>query len=770
MREVLTRCEKIFERTFKEANESVSSYQAEGHEKQDGAGEVPLGLLQPMNNVRLNYLAGVISQAKLDSFHRMLYVALRGNVFFEMQQIDKAIQDPITKIDEQKSVFLIFFSGEQARSRILRLCSSFNASVYPYPETQEEHRKNLDEIEQRLLTIDTVQSAALEQRKEKLNQIQKSLKGWMQFIQREQAIYEVLNRFRDDQYAQCLIGEGWLPVCSVPLVQKRLSELSQHSSSQLGIVMNILRTKKNPPSFIRRTKFSEAIQEVVDSYGVANYREVNPALLSLFTFPFLFGLMFGDVGHGLILFLVGLVLVIFEKKFAKMQNEMLDYLYFGRYLILVMGLIAAFCGLMYNEMFSLSMNIFGFAHKCSALDKQCAVNSTYIIGVSPIWRQSNNYLTETNSIKMKLSIIVGVLHMLGGIILSLINAITRKSLLDIVFEFIPQFLLLLSLFGYLCFLVILKWLQPFSIYSDTNTSNKPQLIKTMIDMFLSLGKVEDDAKLFNGQAQLQVFLVVLDLFCILWMLIPKPIILIVLNNREKKKKASKERMLSQTTSPVFKPSKLRTSITAKQQQQIKKGKKEQGLNLNQYQAVQLDQQVAPQIGLGVEQLPAPLSVNENEQEQEKEKEKEKEKDDTQKSGKENQSSDPMKLNSLKTGYYQSQSQSKLLQADHPSSKLINSQSLLLSKVTSPLSHSKTSQSGIDSNESPSNSQQSSSNQTQTSQSSSSTRFPELPVQPGTPESFGSSFHNSPLSDSLLKKKERPQYSEDKQKEKDNSSE
>ncbi|KAA6374437.1 MAG: hypothetical protein EZS28_030035, partial [Streblomastix strix] len=35
MREVLTRCEKIFERTFKEANESVSSYQAEGHEKQD---------------------------------------------------------------------------------------------------------------------------------------------------------------------------------------------------------------------------------------------------------------------------------------------------------------------------------------------------------------------------------------------------------------------------------------------------------------------------------------------------------------------------------------------------------------------------------------------------------------------------------------------------------------------------------------------------------------------------------------------------------------
>ncbi|KAA6383974.1 MAG: hypothetical protein EZS28_020500, partial [Streblomastix strix] len=45
---------------------------------------------------------------------------------------------------------------EQARSRILRLCSSFNANVYPYPETPDEHRKNLEEIEQRLQTIDTI--------------------------------------------------------------------------------------------------------------------------------------------------------------------------------------------------------------------------------------------------------------------------------------------------------------------------------------------------------------------------------------------------------------------------------------------------------------------------------------------------------------------------------------------------------------------------------------------------------------------------------------
>jgi len=44
---------------------------------------------------------------------------------------------------------------------------------------------------------------------------------------------------------------------------------------------------------------------LVDSYAVNTYRELNPAPYAVATFPFLFAVMFGDLGHGLIVAIAG---------------------------------------------------------------------------------------------------------------------------------------------------------------------------------------------------------------------------------------------------------------------------------------------------------------------------------------------------------------------------------------------------------------------------------------------------------------------------------
>jgi len=74
----------------------------------------------------------------------------------------------------------------------------------------------------------------------------------------------------------------------------------------------------------------------------------------------------------------------------------------------------------------------------------------YAFGVDPAWHMASNDLLFFNSMKMKMSVILGIIHMTWGICLRGVNCFYQDSGfgLDFFAEFLPMLIFDLAFFGY----------------------------------------------------------------------------------------------------------------------------------------------------------------------------------------------------------------------------------------------------------------------------------------------------------------------------------
>ena len=475
----------------------------------------------------LQFISGVILAEHELKLRRTVFRVSYGLGLSTFWDVDPEIFEKInTNSDEvaaPKKIFTIFLKssddgGESGSNnylfgKLIRICDALGATRYQTPPTRDI-QKVLQEIENEIRKMETILD---EQKNTIVSLIQNKIGTKVQpgkyslyrlFFKKQKEIY--LNLCKCKATNTFFQGEIWVLDKKLDDIINVFIERSKINPNFQGA--NLIKIEKgkgevlNPPTFIDANEFIWPFQEIVNTYGIPRYQEINPTVFNIVTFPFLFGIMFGDIGHGFILLMFAIYMCVFSDSIKNNKKSLMRPLIQGRWLFLLMGIFAFYCGWIYNEFFSVALPIFGGScynkhipairtEKTTSLEwLRTSKDCVYPFGMDPKWQMSTNELSFHNSVKMKLAVIIGVFHMLFGIVLKGINCLHFGNKLGFIFEFIPQIIFMTILFGYMDAMIFIKWTIDWTVAvplpdKGANTKYAPSIISNLMNIFLKGGSV-----------------------------------------------------------------------------------------------------------------------------------------------------------------------------------------------------------------------------------------------------------------------------------------
>ena len=512
------------------------------------------------NFFKINYIAGLCNSEDKLKISKLIFRKGRDRAipnFFEIKikENDRGVQEHF----KNKVIFLICIQGEFLINKIKELLKLFNCSEYEFTHNANlfdelnkvnkqimEEKKLYSEGKALLKNLLSSKAKILNQKKEwnninninedgQINNSYLSLYAlYRMYFKIQKLIYINLNKCLDK--GQFLIGEVWIPEIYFPELQKEIKTLLKENERLLLPQFEDFEQENNRTfrTFFRTNDFSYPFQEIVNTYGIPRYKEANPGLFTIITFPFLFGIMFGDIGHGTLLLLFS-IYICKKKNDIYNSDSILKGLLKFRFLLLIMGFFSLFCGLIYNDFMGIPLTIFNSCYENDIVLKKVIRKDQciYPIGMDPKWYSSHNELAFFNSFKMKWSVIIGVFQMVIGIFLRGLNNLYFNDTLGFFFEFIPQIIFFLLLFVYMIVLIYIKWITDYSL----DTSRAPSIITILMNLALKQGSVE--GKPVWGtvlmEEKVNKLFFYFSILCIPIILLVKPIVKIIrMKNDEEK--------------------------------------------------------------------------------------------------------------------------------------------------------------------------------------------------------------------------------------------
>lgn len=211
------------------------------------------------------------------------------------------------------------------------------------------------------------------------------------------------------QTKSCFVVHGWIP----DKMTEQLTKTIHAVNKNIVIDIKDATATDNPPAAIRNTRVIAPYNSITQMYGAPGRTDLDPnPFVALFYF-FFFGIMFGDVAYGLLLSLITGIILVFKKPQGGTRQMMA--------LFLMGGISAALWGLVFNSFFGMNLPSF----------------------IMP--RTILNPLENDATLFFALSLYLGVIQIMVGTLLNVINLLRQKRWLDGLAKALPHFVMFVGL-------------------------------------------------------------------------------------------------------------------------------------------------------------------------------------------------------------------------------------------------------------------------------------------------------------------------------------
>ena len=338
----------------------------------------------------------------------------------DFEEISKTLQNVTIfkyELDSKDESAIMIIADSQDTEKVLKVMRSFNSNPFTIPQG-----------------VSQIPSEAFQTSETKIKELagrQKSLTKEIQSLTKKKraeilAIHEkafvtkeILESLRKPGGTKSFsIIQGYIPA-------KMESQFKDATGEWMSVVENINDAKLSAqaPVLMQNPKFARTFEVITQSQGIPKHGETDPTPMIAIMWPIFYGLMFADVGHGLLLMGLGLIFKL------KGQGNLSRW----GMLIAISGAAAAIAGVGQGEAFG--FHIHYFEPFGTLLDEGGALHPiSWIVGVISVAELTFEQVITI----LKVSLFLGIVHLLWAFALRIIKLAKDGHKLTMFTEAIPN--------------------------------------------------------------------------------------------------------------------------------------------------------------------------------------------------------------------------------------------------------------------------------------------------------------------------------------------